>query len=112
MMRYSKSSMFGLLLFTVSAFAARAEVNVVASIKPVHSLVAAVMAGVGKPGLIIEGGGSPHTYALKPSQAAMLERADLVFWIGHELEAFLEKPLKTIAARAKSVELIEADGLV
>ncbi|MGI9479762.1 MAG: zinc ABC transporter substrate-binding protein [Hyphomicrobiaceae bacterium] len=70
------------------------------------------MAGVGKPGLIVEGGGSPHTYALKPSQAAMLERADLVFWIGHELEAFLEKPLKTIAASAKSVELIEADDLI
>ncbi|MFY0610459.1 MAG: zinc ABC transporter substrate-binding protein [Hyphomicrobiaceae bacterium] len=111
-MRCTKSTIFGLLLIAVSAFAARAEVNVVASIKPVHSLVAAVMAGVGKPDLIIEGSGSPHTYALKPSQAAMLERADVVFWIGHELEAFLAKPLKTIAANAKSVELIETDDLV
>ncbi len=83
-----------------------------ASIKPVHSLVAAVMAGVDEPGLIVEGAGSPHTYALKPSQAVMLEQADLVFWIGHELEAFLEKPLKAIAPRAKSVELIDAHGLV
>ena len=70
MMRFTKSSVFGVLMFALSAFAARAEVNVVASIKPVHSLVAAVMAGVGKPGLIVEGSGSPHTYALKPSQAA------------------------------------------
>jgi ABC-type Zn uptake system ZnuABC Zn-binding protein ZnuA len=52
---------------------ASAEVKVVASIKPVHSLVAAVMEGVGEPGLIMEGAGSPHNYALKPSQAQMLE---------------------------------------
>ena len=93
---------------TTSVFTASAEVNVVASIKPVHSLVASVMQGVGQPGLIVEGAGSPHTYALKPSQAQMLERANVVFWVGHELEAFLEKPLETIAANATSVELLDA----
>lgn len=99
-------------LIASSATSASADVNVVASIKPVHSLVAAVMEGVGEPGLIIEGAGSPHTYALRPSQARMLEQADVVFWIGHELEAFLEKPLETIGANASSVELIDAHGLV
>lgn len=99
-------------LIVSSATSASADVNVVASIKPVHSLVAAVMEGVGEPGLIIEGAGSPHTYALRPSQARMLEQADVVFWIGHELEAFLEKPLETIGANASSVELIDAHGLV
>lgn len=94
-----------------SSLAARAEVNVVASIKPVHSLVAAVMEGVGTPGLIVDGAGSPHTYALKPSQARMLEKADVVFWIGHEMEAFLEKPLETVAAKATAVALIEAHDL-
>ena len=99
-------------LLACTAASARAEVNVVASIKPVHSLVAAVMEGVGAPGLIIEGAGSPHNYALKPSQAQMLEQADLVFWIGHELEAFLEKPLETVGANARSVELIDAHDLI
>ena len=99
-------------LLACTAVSARAEVNVVASIKPVHSLVAAVMEGVGAPGLIIEGAGSPHNYALKPSQAQMLEQANLVFWIGHELEAFLEKPLETVGANARSVELIEAHDLI
>ncbi|WP_422372164.1 zinc ABC transporter substrate-binding protein [Hoeflea sp.] len=99
-------------LIVSSATSASADVNVVASIKPVHSLVAAVMEGVGEPGLIIEGAGSPHTYALRPSQARMLEQADVVFWIGHELEAFLGKPLETIGANASSVELIDAHGLV
>jgi zinc transport system substrate-binding protein len=99
-------------LIASSAVSASAEVKVVASIKPIHSLVAAVMEGVSEPGLIIEGAGSPHTYALKPSQAQMLEQANVVFWIGHELEAFLEKPLETVGANAKSIELIDAHDLV
>jgi len=112
MMRDTKSLVLGISLFALSMSSARADVNVVASIKPIHSLVAAVMAGVGQPRLIVSGSGSPHAYALKPSQAAMLERADLVFWIGHKLEAFLEKPLKTIAAKAKSVELLASKDLI
>jgi len=99
------------LLASSSGFAS-AEVKVVASIKPIHSLVAAVMEGVGEPGLIVEGAGSPHAYALKPSQAQMLESANVIFWIGHELEAFLEKPLETVGANAKSIELIDAHDLV
>ncbi len=102
----------GLALLIATPIAARADVNVVASIKPAHSLVAGVMKGVSKPQLIVEGAGSPHTYALKPSQAAMLEKADLVFWFGHQLETFLEKPLETLATKAKSVELIHANGVV
>ena len=95
-----------------SASAAIAEIKVVASIKPVHSVVAAVMEGVGLPGLIVEGAGSPHTFALKPSQAKMLEQADLVFWVGRELEAFLERPMETIGTNARSIELIDAHDLV
>ena len=90
---------------------AHADVNVIASIKPVHSLVAAVMKGAGKPALIIEGAGSPHTYSLKPSQAAALQDADVIFWIGDQLEAFLEKPIDTIGEKTRAVELIHSYGL-
>jgi zinc transport system substrate-binding protein len=85
--------------------------NVIASIKPIHSLVAAVMKGAGEPALIVEGAGSPHTYSLKPSQAAALQDADVVFWVGEELEAFLQKPIETIGTHTKAVELIQAPGL-
>lgn len=85
--------------------------KVVASIKPIHSLVAAVMDGVGTPDLIVEGAGSPHSYALRPSQAGEIERADIVFWVGHELEPFLEKPLETLGASATIVELADTPGL-
>lgn len=111
-MRFVKSALLATTLLSTSIISAKADVNVIASIKPVHSLVAAVMEGVGTPDLIVEGAGSPHTYALKPSQAQKLEEADLVFWIGHEIESFLEKPLEAIATKAKAVKLIEAHDLV
>lgn len=85
--------------------------NVVASIKPVHSLVASIMQGVGEPSLIVEGGASPHTYNMRPSNAAALQDAKVVFWVGHGLEAFLEKPLEALGSDAKVVELGEAPGL-
>lgn len=111
-MRLAKTFLLASTLLSATGASALAEVNVVASIKPVHSLVAAVMEGVGEPSLIIDGAASPHNYALKPSQAQTLEQANLVFWVGHELEAFLEKPLETIGANAKSVELIDAHDLI
>jgi zinc transport system substrate-binding protein len=95
----------------VMSHAAQAAPKVIASIKPVHSLVAGVMDGIGVPTLLVEGGGSPHTYSLKPSQASGLEQADIIFWIGGQLEAFLEKPVATIGAKARSVELAHGPGL-
>jgi len=85
--------------------------GVVVSIKPIHSLVASIMQGVGEPALIVEGAASPHTYSMKPSNASALENANIVFWVGHGLEAFLEKPLESLGSGAKVVELDDAPGL-
>ncbi|MBA4784928.1 MAG: zinc ABC transporter substrate-binding protein ZnuA [Rhizobiales bacterium] len=93
------------------ATAASAAPDVVVSIKPVHSLVAAVMEGVGEPALIVEGAASPHTFTMKPSNARAVEGADLVFWMGPGMEAFLEKPLQALASDATVVELDDVDGL-
>ncbi|MEF2548613.1 zinc ABC transporter substrate-binding protein [Aurantimonas sp. E1-2-R+4] len=84
---------------------------VVASIKPIHSLVAGVMKGVSEPMLIVQGAGSPHTYRMKPSEAAALQSADVVFWAGAYLEAFLVKPLATLGANARNVKLVDAPGV-
>ncbi|MGQ2919676.1 MULTISPECIES: zinc ABC transporter substrate-binding protein ZnuA [Rhizobium] len=94
-----------------AASGATAAPNVVVSIKPVHSLVAAIMQGVGEPQLIVDGAASPHTYNLRPSNARTLEKADLVFWVGPGLEAFLQKPLEALASKATVVELEDAKGL-
>ena len=110
-MRGLRALLLGSAALLFAAGAARADGAIVASIKPVHSLVAAVMQGVGTPALIVEGASSPHTYSLKPSQAHDLEHARAVFWIGPEMEAFLARPIETLARGAKTVALIEADGL-
>lgn len=85
---------------------------VVATIKPVNSLVAGVMEGIGTPRLLVQAGASPHTYSLKPSDAEALQNADMVVWIGPELETFLTGPLKTLATKADIVELDKAPDLV
>ncbi|OOG67518.1 zinc ABC transporter substrate-binding protein [Sinorhizobium sp. A49] len=95
----------------LSSPVAAAGPNVVASIKPVHSLVASIMQGVGEPALIVEGAASPHTYNMKPSNAAALQAAKVVFWVGPGLEAFLDKPLDALSGDAKVVELSESPGL-
>jgi len=90
---------------------ANAEIKVVASIKPIHSLASYLMDGVGKPDLIVDGYASPHGFAMKPSHAKMLQNADLIFWVGEDLESFLEKPLSSIAKKAEKIELMEIKGL-
>ena len=91
---------------------ADAAVRVVASIKPVHSLVSAVMAGVGEPHLIIRGAVSPHTFSMRPSDAAMLENARVIFLIGESLETSLARPIDTLAGNARVIALSEVQGLV
>ena len=90
---------------------AKAAIKVVASIKPIHSLASYLMDGVGKPDLIVDGYASPHGFAMKPSHAKMLQNADLIFWVGEDLESFLEKPLNSIAKKAEKIELMEIKGL-
>jgi zinc transport system substrate-binding protein len=110
-MNHLKSIFLTSALISSLSFAANAEINVVASVKPIHSLVSGVMEGIGRPDLIVKDAASPHTYSLRPSQARQLEDADLVFWMGHELESFLEQPLEAIATKAHVVELIDSSKL-
>ena len=90
---------------------ANAEIKVVASIKPIHSLAIYLMDGIAKPDLIVDGYASPHGFAMKPSHAKMLQNADLIFWVGEDLESFLEKPLSSIAKKAEKIELMKIKGL-
>ena len=111
-MRIIKATLIATAIFSSSLAYASEGLSVVTSIKPIHSLVSAVMDGIGTPSLIIEGAGSPHTYALKPSQAKALQDADLAFWVGPAMESFLEKPIKEVASSARIVTLSDAHGLI
>ncbi|HSV28649.1 MAG TPA: zinc ABC transporter substrate-binding protein, partial [Candidatus Omnitrophota bacterium] len=74
--------------------------KVVVSIQPLHSLAAGVMKGVAEPALLVTGAQSEHTYSLRPSDARMIEAADLVILADPAFEAFLAKPLKRSGANA------------
>jgi zinc transport system substrate-binding protein len=98
-------------LATTGSAAADEAPAVVVSIKPVHSLVAGVMAGVGEPVLLVQGAGSEHSYSLRPSQARALDQAEVVFWMGESMETFLIKPLQALSGNAKVVALWQTPGL-
>ena len=103
--------LLSLLSFLTIFTPVNAEIKVVATIKPIHSLASYLMDGVGKPDLIVDGYASPHGFALKPSHAKMIQNADIIFWVGEDIESFLEKPLKSIAKKAEKIELMEIKGL-
>ncbi|KIN72739.1 High-affinity zinc uptake system protein ZnuA [Sulfitobacter guttiformis KCTC 32187] len=70
------------------------------------------MDGVGKPDLIVQPGASPHEYSLRPSEAAALQNADLVFWIGQDLTPWLTQTIETLAPDAAVTALLETDGTI
>lgn len=96
-----------------AAFAADAWTpKVVATIKPVHSLVAAVMAGAGSPKLLIAGAASPHTYALRPTEVRTLNAAQLVVRVSPDLEVFLSGAIATLPKGIEVLTLETQPGMV
>ncbi len=86
------------------------ELRVVTDIAPVHSLVARVMEGVGEPAMIMTRGANAHSYTMRPSDAAKLNDADVLFWIGPSLTPWLDKAVHAVDDGAISIELMETDG--
>ena len=111
MQKFKKIPLIITLSFLTLFSQAYAEIKVVASIKPIHSLASYLMDGVKKPDLIVDGYASPHGFAMKPSHAKMLQEADLIFWVGEDIESFLVKPLGSIAKKAEKIELMEIRGI-
>jgi zinc transport system substrate-binding protein len=108
--RTSLFALIGTLIFSGTVLAAD-PVKVVASVKPIHSLVAGVMQGVAEPALLVKGANSPHSFNLRPSDARALNQADLVFWVGEDMETFLTKPINSLADKAHPVALMEESDL-
>lgn len=87
------------------------EPNVVVTIKPVHSLVEAVMAGAGKPHLLVSGAASPHTFTLKPSDAKAIQQADIFIRVSETLEPFTRRVVEALPASVKLLSLVDAKGV-
>jgi zinc transport system substrate-binding protein len=100
-----------LACLTLIAFPCSAAPNVVVTIKPIHSLAAAILEGVAEPKLLLDGAASPHAYALKPSDAEALSRADVLVRVSQNLEVFLNKAVSTLSGGARIIEVEQAPGL-
>ena len=81
------------------------------TIKPIQSLAAAVMAGVGKPELLVRGSASPTAFSLRPAEVRMMNTATIVAFVSESLETFIVRALENLPPDARVVELMAADGL-
>lgn len=107
--------MFLRILFTLAALSGSAfaeSPKVATDIPPVHGLVSRVMEGVGEPALVVPPSASVHSHDLRPSEAAALDQAEVVFWIGEELSPWLLRPVDTLASDAHVVTLLDLEGTV
>ncbi|GAB6042306.1 zinc ABC transporter substrate-binding protein [Endothiovibrio diazotrophicus] len=85
--------------------------GVVATIQPIHSLVAGVMEGIGEPSLLIHGNESPHTFSLRPSDARQLHAAKLVVWVDEGLETPLAHTLESLDDGVRVLTLSAVEGM-
>ena len=93
------------------AAASADELKVTATIKPIHALVAQVMEGVGSPSLLVKGAASPHTFALKPSDARALHQADVFFRVSETVEPFTTRIVEALPESVRVVTLAESPGI-
>lgn len=97
--------LFALLGFCLSARAGAP--NVVVTIKPVHSLVAGVMAGVKLPLLLLSGKKSPHTHPLAPAEVQKIEAAQVIVWVGPSYETPLRRAIESAKGRQHVITLLD-----
>ncbi|HDS1733577.1 zinc ABC transporter substrate-binding protein ZnuA [Pseudomonas sp. BP8] len=95
---------FLVLFVALLACSAQADVRVLTSIKPLQQIAAAVQDGVGSPEVLLPPGASPHHYALRPSDVRRVADADLLYWIGPDMENFLPRVLNTRSKPSVAVQ--------
>ncbi|MBL0848652.1 MAG: zinc ABC transporter [Candidatus Liberibacter ctenarytainae] len=102
---------FIVVFFVLDSISMAQNLRVVASIKPIHSIVSSIMNGAGNPTLLVKDNSSPHEYHFRPSDITALENADIIFWVGPEMEMFLVKPLSFLQKRDNVVTLFNSPNI-
>jgi ABC-type Zn2+ transport system substrate-binding protein/surface adhesin len=94
----------GSLMF-IQSIVNYANAKVISSVKPIGFIVEAIASGVTDNDILLPDGASPHSYYLKPSDLAKVKSAELVVWVGEDMEAFMPTILKSID-KQKQIELM------
>ena len=100
----------GMFLLSNSIVLAK-ELKVVASIKPIHSLVSRVMGDTGTPELLMKGGVTPHIFRMKPSDFRKVANADVLFYISPKFETFLRSVSESDNPTLNAIAFAEQDGI-
>ena len=108
-MRYIISSILASAAISATTPAAAEVPRVVTDLPPVHALVSQVMGDLGEPQLLLEKGANAHSFQMRPSQAAGLQEAGLVVWIGPEMTPWLDRALDGLTG-AHQLRLLTAAG--
>jgi zinc transport system substrate-binding protein len=99
------------LVFVTAPASAADPPRVVVTLKPVQALAAAVMAGVGRPELLVRGSASPTSFSLRPAEVRLMNSATIVVFVSEALESFIVRALENLPPDARVIELMAADGL-
>jgi zinc transport system substrate-binding protein len=92
-------------LLVLLAWSPLAAATLLVSIKPLQLLATAVTGDPAEVELLLDPLQSHHEYQLRPSDRQRLQSADVIFWIGPELETFLARPLASVSDSARVVAL-------
>jgi len=87
------------------------DLDVVVSIKPIHSIMSGLMKDIGTPGLLIKGKQTPYNFKLSRQQKQRLNKASLIVWVGPELESSLQQPLSKLPDKVKILQLLSNEDL-
>ena len=93
-------------LLIINGFILNANANIISSVKPIAFIIQAISDGVTNTDILLPDGTSPHTYSLKPSDLAKIKTAELIIWVGEDLETFMPTVLKNID-KNKQIELMD-----
>ncbi len=85
--------------------------RVVVTLKPIQALAASVMAGVGRPELLVRGTAAPSSFSLRPAEVRLMNTSAIVVFVSESLETFIVRALENLPQDARVVELMAADGL-
>jgi zinc transport system substrate-binding protein len=103
--------LLGLLLAAAAPAVAKSPA-VIATVRPIASLTAGVMSGIGTPATLIPSAQVPETWVLLNPDESTLRQADVVFWIGPALESPLSEPFADLQVGARVIELGDTPGLL
>ena len=93
-------------LLIINGLILNANANIISSVKPIAFITQAISDGVTNTDILLPDGTSPHTYSLKPSDLAKIKTAELIIWVGEDLETFMPTVLKNID-KNKQIELMD-----